>query len=820
MTSLISTVGIRYDDFGTPAKLKKTAVAAKQTEKAFDQLAGKAALGSKKLGLFGNSAVATGAKSKIGAVGVKALGTAIKSTFGLMAGLTAGIAGLTTAFGTLKEVEFASAKFRTLGGDSTDLVNKLKLVSIELNGSASVAELTGAAYDVASAGFVEAADAAMILKAASQGATGGFSDINTVGNAATSVLNAYGKSAKDAQFLVDQFIQTQNDGKIIVAEYAQNIGKVASVAATMNVPLKEVNAAIAQVTAAGVKSEVAFTGMKTALLRLTGEAGGKKLAKLGIDINASTIASEGLAANLKKLEGLDIKSLESIFGQEAIQVMAPLIKDLEKYEQLIRNQEGASGAAANAQIEASNTIQGAWDRVAKSFSNLFADQSELGIAIKTTLQGVSVVIDALGIAIKTLMLPVRLLFKLFAGVGAVFEEQFGKGNSAIVLITKAWTFFLTKVEKGFQLVEAVATAIGTAIGSIALAFDPLFKVIPEVITDARERFMRFATGLRDIFVGLAEIISKIFKRIFDFISGGIKRVWDAIPDKLKQFLKGAGEKVASVASSAAQPFAEGFNDLKGDLAGWNQDEEGNQRFIDMSKFQDAIAKAGGDINKAWKEYLGTVQETNKELEKGTSNTENKSVPAVNKLKEAFESVKETIAGGLHNAVMGLIDGTKSLGESLAGIAKQIASLMLKKAIFGAFGLKVAEGAYVANGIRPFNQGGLVTKPTIGLVGEAGEDEYVIPASKMAQSMQRYSAGARGESVIPGTGQSSTGGGAGSSTTVNYSGPILNFNSEEFIPKSAVGQIISTAARQGAAMGETSTMKAMQNNRSARSRIGM
>jgi hypothetical protein len=54
---------------------------------------------------------------------------------------------------------------------------------------------------------------------------------------------------------------------------------------------------------------------------------------------------------------------------------------------------------------------------------------------------------------------------------------------------------------------------------------------------------------------------------------------------------------------------------------------------------------------------------------------------------------------------------------------------------------------------------MVTKPTMGLVGEAGEDEYIIPASKMAQSMQRYSAGARGESVIPGTGQSSAGGGA-------------------------------------------------------------
>ena len=657
----------------------------------------------------------------------------------------------------------------------------------------------------------------MILKAASQGATGGFSDINTVGNAATSVLNAYGKSAQEAGFLVDQFIQTQNDGKIIVAEYAANIGKVASDAATMNVPLKEVNAAIAQVTAAGVKSEVAFTGMKTALLRLTGEAGGKKLAKLGIDINASTIASEGLAANLKKLQGLDIKSLESIFGQEAIQVMAPLIKDLEKYEQLIKNQENATGAAANAQIEASNTIQGALKRVTASFSNLFAEQSELGAAIRITLQGVSVVIDGLGIALKTLLLPVRLLFKAFAGAGSVFEEQFGKGNSAVVLITKSWSFFLEKVQKGFQLVEAVATAIGTAIGSIALAFDPLFKVIPDVIKDAQNRFMRFVTDVKNIFTGLAEIIVNVFKRIFKFISNGLNKIFEAIPEPLRKFLAGTGEKIASVASNVAQPFKEGFNDVIGDLQGFNQDEEGNARFIDMTKFQEAIAKAGGDINKAYKEYLGTVKEVNNELKKGKQDTEN-TTPAVNKLKEAFEGVKETIATGLTNAIMGLIDGTKSLGESLAGIAKQIASMALKKAITSI--LPFQEGGYVSNGIRPFATGGYATRPTMGLVGEAGEDEYIIPASKMAQSMQRYNAGARGEAVIPGTGQSTAGGSSGSSTTVNYSGPILNFNSEEFVPKSAIGEIINSAAARGAKAGEARTLSSLQNSRSRRQNIGL
>ena len=205
--------------------------------------------------------------------------------------------------------------------------------------------------------------------------------------------------------------------------------------------------------------------------------------------------------------------------------------------------------------------------------------------------------------------------------------------------------------------------------------------------------------------------------------------------------------------------------------------------------------------------------------------------------ELYEQIKDTIATGLTSAIEGLIAGTKTLGESLASIAKSIASMFLNSAISnivggisfgkGSIGTQVgnmigknAEGTYMANGIRPFAYGGIATKPTLGLVGEAGEDEYIIPASKMASSMQRYSAGARGEAVISGTGSSYAGGGVGGSTTVNYSGPILNFNSEEFVPKSAVGQIIATATSQGARAGENRTLSTLRNSRSTRSRLGM
>ena len=203
----------------------------------------------------------------------------------------------------------------------------------------------------------------------------------------------------------------------------------------------------------------------------------------------------------------------------------------------------------------------------------------------------------------------------------------------------------------------------------------------------------------------------------------------------------------------------------------------------------------------------------------------KAKEALEKEKEQRKQIADMLANETTNAIMGLIDGTKTLGQTLAGIAKQLASMFLNKALgssgfFGGLLNTKAEGGYMANGIRPFAAGGIATRPTLGLVGEAGEDEYIIPASKMAQSMQRYSAGARGDSVIPGTGQSSAGGGANAQTTVNYSGPILNFNSEEFVPKSAIGQIINSAASRGAKAGEARTLSSLQNSRSRRQGIGL
>ena len=351
----VANVAINLDSRGVPAKLKQIADRGKEVDRSLNGAAAATTKAGREIktaangmqyftdaagrarkvnGQFVTSTEAAAAgisktgNSAVGAAAkLKSFGAALNSALGPIGLALSGLAGLSAAFQTLQQQDFAEAKVRSLGTNSEQLVTQLKSLSSELKGQASVTELTAAAYDVASAGFVNAADAVNVLKAASLGAVGGFSDINTVGNAATSVLNAYEMSAANATSVVDKFIQTQNDGKIVVAEYAQNIGKVASAAAGLGIPLEEVNAVIAQATASGVQAEVAFTGLKGALARLASGEASKALKDVGIDISAASLESDGLLGTLQKLQGLDTGQIFKALGTEAGPALLPVLNN-------------------------------------------------------------------------------------------------------------------------------------------------------------------------------------------------------------------------------------------------------------------------------------------------------------------------------------------------------------------------------------------------------------------------------------------------------------------------------------------------------------
>ena len=221
---------------------------------------------------------------------------------------------------------------------------------------------------------------------------------------------------------------------------------------------------------------------------------------------------------------------------------------------------------------------------------------------------------------------------------------------------------------------------------------------------------------------------------------------------------------------------------------------------------------------------------------------------VTQMREAlFQGIANELVGGISAGIDAVTSSTKNLGEALQEIGQSILSAVGKMLIFYAlaqafgalsggnsnsffgflaqgFGYKFAEGGYVPGGFQAFADGGMVDRPTMGLVGEGGEAEYIIPASKMRSAMNRYAAGARGSAVIPGNGESDGGPTSGlaamnaSSIDVRYT--VERINSVDYVTADQFRAGMAQAAQQGATQGEQRTLRRLQQSRATRSRLGM
>ena len=227
--------------------------------------------------------------------------------------------------------------------------------------------------------------------------------------------------------------------------------------------------------------------------------------------------------------------------------------------------------------------------------------------------------------------------------------------------------------------------------------------------------------------------------------------------------------------------------------------------------------------------------------------------AANAIGEAFKTSFKGIIDGSMTAKQALANFFQSIADHFADMAAQIAAEAIKlaalkfvqmivssmfpsggnmggqnyfdpitgKGVAGPnFGL--AEGGYVPGGFKAFNQGGIVSQPTLGMVGEGGEPEYIIPQSKMRESMARYSRGVRGSGVIPdgGGATAASSGGAAVDGPIDVRYTVERINSVDYVTADQFQAGMRQAANQGAKQGEQQTLKRLQMSSGTRKRIGM
>jgi len=122
-----------------------------------------------------------------------------------------------------------------------------------------------------------------------------------------------------------------------------------------------------------------------------------------------------------------------------------------------------------------------------------------------------------------------------------------------------------------------------------------------------------------------------------------------------------------------------------------------------------------------------------------------------------------------------------------------------------------------------SEGGYFAGPTRALIGEGGEPEFVIPESKMRESMARYSRGARGSAVIPDSAPSGTsgeGGGTAVAAPIDVRYTVERINSVDYVTADQFQRGMQQAAANGAKQGEQRALTTLRQNTSQRRRIGL
>lgn len=290
------------------------------------------------------------------------------------------------------QFETSMAKVYTIGDESSVSVDAMRKSVLELSNATGTASQAVAedVYNALSAGQ-NTADAVNFVSNSTKLATAGFAETSQTLDVLTTILNAYGMESKDVTKVSDILIQTQNKGKVTVAQLASSMGKIIPTAKASNVSLEQIAAGYAIMTSKGIAAAETTTYMNSMLNELSKSG---TIASTAIKDSAGSSFQELMASGKSLGEVLDIlqeqagnsgKSIMDMFGSaEAGKAAASLlsggVKGFNDQVEGMRNSAGATDIAFN---KMSQTAEFAEKRFKTSADNLkIAMGEQLSPALK------------------------------------------------------------------------------------------------------------------------------------------------------------------------------------------------------------------------------------------------------------------------------------------------------------------------------------------------------------------------------------------------------------------------------------------------------
>ena len=208
---------------------------------------------------------------------------------------------LSSSIETLAEFEQGQINVQTL---LEDFDTQLKSESIDLmkRYGLAISDMNRALFDAVSAG-VAARDSLKFLDEAALLATAGVSDMESVVDGMTTVMNVWDEGMGDMSKVSAAFFSAQKKGKFYVADLASEIGKSASIAKVAGLSYQELMATYAELTKRGLPLELSTTAIKAAILAVTKPSKEAKevFEKLEIQTGLNAVTNQGLFNILRKI---------------------------------------------------------------------------------------------------------------------------------------------------------------------------------------------------------------------------------------------------------------------------------------------------------------------------------------------------------------------------------------------------------------------------------------------------------------------------------------------------------------------------------------
>ena len=378
-----------------------------------------------------------------GVIGARTLGDSMRMTASLIKYSVVGVfinAGK-QAIQLSRQFELSFSRIRGLVVVTGNTLDQMKEKVLSLAGETTRApiELANALYYITSAGIKDSVVALEVLEVAAKAAAAGLGTTETVADAVTSTMNAYGVGQMSAARATDVLVATVREGKAEADTFAPALGKVLPVAAAYGASFEDVSAAIAALSRGGLSAGTSAIYVRQTLSQLMKPSKAATEVLKGVGLSAESIRdkvqNEGLFPALMmlrdRLGGIEnMGDFTKVFGNvRALTAVLSLV---------------GPAADENAQIfERLNNSAGDLDHAFQSYAEtLDADFN------KRAAEGQRALIE-LGNALKPL---VSFMLKAGTILAKVFSKIFGN---------KVGGYFLKITAAVVVLIAVLATMLKT-----------------------------------------------------------------------------------------------------------------------------------------------------------------------------------------------------------------------------------------------------------------------------------------------------------------------------------------------------------------------